>query len=34
MTLSPSYKARRWFKWKIPKIKINTTVNLTDIYSR
>ncbi len=34
MTLSPSYNARKWFKWKIPKIKINTTINLTDIYSR
>jgi len=34
MTLSPSYNARKWFKWKIPKIQINTTINLTDIYSR
>ena len=34
MVLEPSYKARRWFRWKIPKIKINTTVNLIDIYSR
>jgi len=34
MTLSPSYDARKWFRWKIPKIKINTTINLTDIYSR
>lgn len=34
MTLSPSYKTRRWFRWKIPEIKINTTINLTDIYSR
>jgi hypothetical protein len=34
MTLSPSYNARKWFRWKIPKIKINTTINLTDIYSR
>lgn len=33
ITLSPSYEARKWFKWKIPKIKINTTINLTDIYS-
>jgi len=34
MTLKPSYKARRWIKWKIPEIKINTTISLTDIYSR
>ena len=34
MTLSPSYDARKWFRWRIPKIKINTTINLTDIYSR
>lgn len=34
MTLSPSYKARAWIKWDIPKIKINTTISLTDIYSR
>jgi hypothetical protein len=34
MTLSPSYSARKWFRWKIPEIKINTTINLTDIYSR
>ncbi len=34
MTLSPSYIARRWIKWQIPKIKINTTISLTDIYSR
>ena len=34
MTLSPSYSARKWFRWTIPKIKINTTINLTDIYSR
>lgn len=34
MTLAPSYKAKKWFKGKIPKIKINTTINLTDIYSR
>ncbi len=34
MTLQPSYRARRWIKGKIPKIKINTTISLTDIYSR
>lgn len=34
MTLSPSFKAQRWIKWEIPKIKINTTISLTDIYSR
>lgn len=34
MVLTPSYKAKWWFRWKIPDIKINTTINLTDIYSR
>jgi hypothetical protein len=34
MTLSPSYGAKRWMKWKTPEVKINTTVTLTDIYSR
>jgi len=34
MTLTPSNSARKWFKWKKTEIKINTTINLTDIYSR
>ena len=34
LVLEPSNKAKRWFRWKIPKIKINTTINLTNIYSR
>ncbi|MDQ7009151.1 MAG: prepilin-type N-terminal cleavage/methylation domain-containing protein [Candidatus Gracilibacteria bacterium] len=34
MVLTPSYQARKGFRGKIPEIKINTTINLTDIYSR
>lgn len=34
MTLSPSYSAQRWIRWKTPEVKINTTISLTDIYSR
>ncbi len=34
MTLSPSYNARKWIKWSVPKVNINTTISLTDIYSR
>jgi hypothetical protein len=33
MTLEPTAKARRWIKWKIPEININTTVTLSAIYS-
>jgi len=34
MTLVPTYKSRSWIKWKIPEIDINTTVSLSEIYSK
>ncbi len=34
MTLEATAKRKRWIKWKNPEIKISTTINLTDIYSR
>ena len=34
MTLEPTAIARKWIKWKIPEIEINTTVSLSEIYSK
>jgi len=34
MTLEPTARARKWIKWKIPEIEINTTVSLSEIYSK
>ena len=34
MTLTPSWKRRNRMKWKIPEIKISTTIALTDIFSK
>ncbi len=34
LKLSPSWKTKKKIKWKVPEFELNTTINLTDIYSR
>lgn len=34
LKLTPSWKVKKKIKWKIPEFEINTTISLTDIYSR
>jgi len=34
MKLMPSWKTKKKIKWKVPEFELNTTVSLTDIYSR
>lgn len=34
LTLSPSRNKRKWIKWKLPEYTFNTTISLTDIYSK
>lgn len=34
LKLSPSWKTKKKIRWKVPEFEINTTVSLTDIFSR
>lgn len=34
LKLSPSWKVKKKISWKVPEFEINTTISLTDIYSR